>query len=721
MQANLGNNNSNRIGSYAMLKSIWKDGDYLVPFERLLITFLIRNSVNSFDDIQNLCVQFQQYWHIDVPYMAMLFLLKRLEDKEYISKESHQRYKVLTQNVDANLIIPQADLDKYTAEYDLIIEDCINYIKKQYNTDLTYAEISQGFSSFLKHQATNILLGEYPFENGDLLEQKYYIANYIKDLHEHNEAKLDLLHDIAMRHIFACCLTMDQNSLPCSLNGLNVYLDTSVVFRYFGIDLVPGRRRIYQNLVRDLIKAGANVYVLQNNINEISNILNSASIYAPSDLYEPTLASETTTYFHDQNASAADITEINNNLINDLKMDGIDICPGYLYPDISQYCQDISKIQSQIKEVYKKRNPYLDYDEKEPSIYIDANAINLILCYREGRYSQNILETKHIFVTTNTSLAFAAQQFEQCEMGLPRGNISSCVSVEFIGLLTWLHKPAELLEMSQRHLLSLAYAAFLPSDRVIAEFDKQLKECIKRERISEDEYYIMRSAPIVRDILMQQCKGNLSNITIDTPVEIMAKIREEVRNEERGIQEAQRKREHRENELKGNIDKQQQIQKNLTSVEVSLDAIDTQISLLDGLELIYKRKYKEIRFFRSIFLGVLALLIGVAAIFLAYKYADIGGVLLAVIGIVVSVVTALFPYLYYAATNQSLPSPEEYFSIKNERLMSHCEKKTGYSASKHKQLRETREKLFEQSVEVHKELDIITKKISGSKEHLLDM
>lgn len=676
------NNSSDRAGTYAMLKSIWTDGDYFVPFERLLITLLSRKAIAVITDIKALSDEFQQYWRIDVPYMAMLFLLKRLADKKYLQKDD-QHYRVLAHNIDKALIIPAQSVKAYEAEYDSIINDCKDNIAKQFGIQYSYEEINQGFCQILKSQAANILLGEYSCGGEESTERKYLIANYIANLAESDVEKFALLNDIAIRYMLGRCLSMNDGQVPLTLKGLHVYLDTSVVFRYLGIDLVQNRQEIYQRLIADLIESGAKVFVLQDNITEVSNILDSAGIYAPSPLYDPILASETTTYYRMKGASSADILETRNNLVGLLKRDGILVCPGHLQPELQTFNQDEKVIAEYIRKEYKKRNPYLDFDKKESSITLDAKTINLITCYREGRASQNILDCKHVFVATNVSLAFAAQQFEQEVMLVQEGCVSSCVTAEFIGLIAWLHRPTRLFEMSQRTLLSLAYAAFLPSDRVIAEFDKQLKECVKREKISEEDYYAMRSVPIVRDVLMQLCKGNVANISIDTPLEILARIKQNARDEERLTQEKIRIQNEMDALLLSKKEKLLEKNDEKSFVQEQLLASKKQIEYFEGLAATCNKEFNTIKKRRNLGWITTFSVTFLGSIICSILYKGVGNTIITIFGFLISATALFTPYLHYAITKRTMPDPKEFFKQRDIRLYGKCENRTGYSHERH--------------------------------------
>ena len=675
-------NSSDRAGSYAMLKSIWTDGDYFVPFERLLVTLLSRKAITVITDIKALCDEFQQYWHIDVPYMAMLFLLKRLVDRKYLKKDD-QHYRVLAHNIDKSLIIPAQSVKAYEAEYDSIINDCKDNIVKQHGIQYTYEEINQGFCHILKSQAANILLGEYSCDGDESIERKYLIANYIANLAQNDTDKFALLNDIAIRYMLGRCLSMNDGQVPLTLDGLNVYLDTSVVFRYLGIDLVQDRQEIYQRLVYDLIESGAKIFVLQDNVTEVLNILDSAGVYAPSPLYDPVLASETTTYYRMKGASSADILELRNNLIGLLKENGIEVCPGHLHSELQKFNQDERLIAEYIRKEYKKRNPYLDYDKKESSITLDAKTINLITCYREGRASQNILDCKHVFVATNVSLSFAAQQFEQEVMLVQEGSVSSCVTAEFIGLIAWLHRPTRLFEMSQRTLLSLAYAAFLPSDRVIAEFDKQLKESVKREKISEEDYYAMRSVPVVRDVLMQLCKGNIANISIDTPLEILDRIKQNARDEERLTQEKIRIQNEMDALLRSSKEKLLEKKDEKSFVQEQLLASKKQIDYFKDLALKCDKEYNTIKKRRNLAWIIICFFTLISSIVCSILYKGTGNTIITIFGFLISAAALIAPYLHYAITKRTVPGPKEFFKQRDIRLQGKSEKRTGYSHERH--------------------------------------
>jgi len=674
--------NSDLVGSYAMLKSIWTESDYFVPFERLLLTLLHNRNIAHISDIRSICQEFQDYWHIDITYMAMQSLLARLLKKGCVTR-SNSSFNIIITKIDSTVLIPKSEIDAYEADYDTLINNCQDYVKRVFKEELAYTDINICFASILKAQASQILVGEYQAEEVST-EKKYYISSYITYIAKNDVSKLALLNDIAFRHILSCCISLDGDNIPKSLSGLNIYLDTTFIFHFLGIDLLD-RREIYTQLVNDLYDAGANLYLFQSNLTEINNILQSASYWVPNPLYDDNLASISSRYFKQKRWTAADIQELNSGLLGLLSESHITIHPGFLYPDLQSYCQDEKQIFDIIRKEYKKKSPWIDFDEKEASITIDARTINLLFCYREGRTSQNLLECQHVFVTTNESLIRATQNYEREIMKLPSANISACVSDSFIGLVMWLNQPTKLLEMSHRRLLAIACAAFIPTDRVRDEFRKQLIKSFEKGRITQEEYYTMRSLPVVQSVLMDICKGNIVNITEHTPEEILDRIKQDAR-------EAERLRLEKEGliaELTAAISSySSQLRENAAErdfIENHLMSLVSQLDFYKGLRQRYKKVRRRIKLRNKALTVVFAIAIVAFVLYAAFKLPNLYIALIALATVILPIVLVVYPYAKYILTNKTALNRKQLIQLYNMQLSLEASKKSGYNQAKHEE------------------------------------
>lgn len=112
---------------------------------------------------------------------------------------------------------------------------------------------------------------------------EYAWVRFIKRLSENSSTLLDFIAAISASNIFKDAL-LYSGEINDSFKGLNIYLDSPMVFALLGMDSLE-RTKSYQILLKDMIKAGCNVQILDNNYTEIEGIINRSATWAHSTQY----------------------------------------------------------------------------------------------------------------------------------------------------------------------------------------------------------------------------------------------------------------------------------------------------------------------------------------------------------------------------------------------------------------------------------------------------
>ena len=157
--------------------------------------------------------------------------------------------------------------DDFESSWSKLIYEFKNYCsdsKTEYDT--TNAE--DDLISYIENN-DYLIISQTDLENTMPLPNSFAYAwvRFIKRLADNSSPLLDFVAAISASNIFKDAL-LYNGDVNDSFKGLNAYLDSPMVFALLGMDSLE-RTKSYQILLKDMIKAGCNVQILDNNYNEI--------------------------------------------------------------------------------------------------------------------------------------------------------------------------------------------------------------------------------------------------------------------------------------------------------------------------------------------------------------------------------------------------------------------------------------------------------------------
>lgn len=177
--------------------------------------------------------------------------------------------------------------------------------------------------------------------------------------------------------------------------------------------------------------------------------------------------------------------------------------------------------------MYETYNPdFTILEGKDQTIQRDVQSIAAVHKLRKGTRPQNIKQAEHIFITTNSPLAYANINCEKEEYG--QGfYIPACVTDTFVGTLIWLKDPHKVMEINERKIIAEICAALQPSEVLLKRYLTEVEKLRNDEKISEDDYILLRDSQVARELLTEETLGDPDKYMPKTPIEILDKIRKE--------------------------------------------------------------------------------------------------------------------------------------------------------------------------------------------------
>ena len=342
--------------------------------------------------------------------------------------------------------------------------------------------------------------------------------------------------------------------------GLNVYLDSPIVFALLGMD-EKSRIESYKTLVEEMKSVQCSICVFEHNFREIQGIIERASMWATSTQYDMAKANKVARFFHDSEFTDQEITEFCGEIEEKLNEYGINVVKSDYDMTEKQFQEDEEKIYEMIKEKYHE-NGYELLPEKEQTGRTDIRSIIMIYRKRRGSVSTTIGKSGHIMLTSNSTIANVSKRYES-NQSTNSGHIPACISVDIFGAVLWLNQPMKMVKYQKNRLLADCYDFLNPSQEMLELYIKSLDDARKSENIDEKKFLFLRSHPVVRESLMNITRGDYARFNSNTYKEVYEDIEarslkqyrdesiahETTKNELQRIKEESAREKHRNEEI----------------------------------------------------------------------------------------------------------------------------------------------------------------------------
>jgi len=489
-------------------------------------------------------------FHVYYPFMANIIseekwdievnetqVAKKFEDKYYISLPHNFVRQVLSIGIERKEIIyeqgryvaQKEKLRSYSIDnkdFDLCwkkMMDGFHLYCKDKNVDLMGIDVESSILYFLDAYDEAILSNDELNVIGENDTFNYVWNSYLKYLSLHDSHLFNYVAAISFSNIQKETIfySSDSSDSPNTYNGLNVYLDSPMVFALFGMDS-DARVNSCKMLVSGMKKAGCSVHVFDHNFNEIKGILERAAGWATSIDYSVQKANNVARFFHDVLTEAPIIAEFCASTEEKLNELGITIKTTSYDVSKNDFQEDEEALYAMIEKKYTQDGKTI-LDEKKQSIMIDVRSI--IMAYRErlGRISTKIQTCGHIMITLNGTLANVSKNFES-NKSINSGHVPACISADLFGSVLWLFSPTEKMEYQCKQLLADCYVALRPSKEMMAKYIDSLNLARNADEIDEKKFLFMRAHVAVNDALMNVTKGDYARFNDQTYREVYDEI-----------------------------------------------------------------------------------------------------------------------------------------------------------------------------------------------------
>jgi len=390
--------------------------------------------------------------------------------------------------------------------------------------DCSRINVEESILRFLDAHDVDVLSLEEFYVNMHPDKFGYFWSNYLKQLSEESPKLFDFVVSISISNIMKETIfyTSNEDEHENTFSGLNIYLDSPIVFALLGMDS-QARIDSCKMLVKDMVEAGCSVYVFDSNFTEVMGIMERAAGWAIDANYSLDKANNATRFFHD--ILEADTQKIAEFIVRaESRLNELSVTIKKTSYDFLQdsFQEDEHKLNAMIEEAYERDGRAIP-DEKKRGIAVDVRAIVMIYRERCGYFSTQIQLSRHIFITLNGAIANVSKNYE-AQLSINAGHIPACVSADLFGSVLWLFSPSKQMEYHRKQLLADCYVALRPSRDMLNKYIEHLANARATGEIDERTFLFLRANPAVNDALMNVTKGDYARFNANIHREVIQEI-----------------------------------------------------------------------------------------------------------------------------------------------------------------------------------------------------
>ena len=504
---------SNVTKLYACFKAGFLGSNILDTYFSFVANIIIDNSINTIEDsvIQS---QFKDRYSIELPLPFIRQVLGvGVQNNCFI--EDHGQYSVVHEEI----IKYRFDESDFDALWSSLITDFKAYCDMN-SIDISSFDVEDFIMNSFDDSDDRILYGEKAEKEQGLSSIQYAWYSFIRDRAETKPEMYKFITALSASNITKQALFYAGDTLS-DYHGLNVYLDSPIVFALLGMDEVA-RTESYKKLIVEMQKANCNIHIFDHIFQEVDCIIASASTWATSTQYDLRKANNAARFLHDSEMDEEEIAEFCGSIEDKLNELGITIKETDY--DIFQhdFQEDENLLFDMVKTRYTEQGNYLA-KEKENSIRIDVRSIIMVYRERKGQVATRIQNSKHIMLTSNNAIANVSKQYES-NKSIQSGHIPACVSVDLFGAVLWLNSPLQMIEYQKKKLLADCYAFLKPDKKMIDRYMQSLDDARNADEIDEKTFLFLRTHKVVLDSLMNITRGDYARFNSKTYLEVYEDI-----------------------------------------------------------------------------------------------------------------------------------------------------------------------------------------------------
>ena len=478
--------------------------------------------------IEQICNDFYYKYSFKIPAMPMKEILSRMQKKDMIYRD--KRGKIIP---DLDKIYEtdfESEYKETLKKYENISNKYIEFSKEKFQIDVSKEKAEECFSEFIKENFLDTVLNDENIkeviENIDkehISKEMYAFYKYVIYMYKTDYELFKVIQKFCMGYIVANALSLDNiSSSNIIFKNKKIFFDTNFILRLLGLE-----GEFYQNsyigIVDVLKENNCKLYVFPHTYDEIKNILETAKTNLNNT---NELSPEVQKYFWNNNKTEGDIVLLIATLDKKLNNLGIFISRVAYDSTNSKDQIDEQALYDEIINIYSKRK---NFDEKTKSDMIWNDVKSMALIYRDIKLirAYSIQTLQDVFITTNQGLAYACKNFDKT-LGKKENAIAPCMTDIFLGTILWVQNPIRYDKYNEKQILASCYSSVKLDNKSLSKFSIELENLKEKQKITNEDYMLMKDYKVVEDMLSDKIMGNSDNIDEKTTFEVIQEIKDNI-------------------------------------------------------------------------------------------------------------------------------------------------------------------------------------------------
>lgn len=313
------------------------------------------------------------------------------------------------------------------------------------------------------------------------------------------------------------CPTLEQ--APKTYKSVTFYFDTPLLIQLLGFD-GDARQKSVQHLIQLVSKYKGKIAIFAHTREELDSVLH----YAIQNFDNPRCTQKIVLSARSAGKTKSDLMLAEQKINEDLSKQKIEIKqPPRYSPQNRKYEID----ETALEEALRHQIPTY----KDPAIRCDIKSVRGIYVLRKNATPDALERSKAVLVTSNSSYARAAWQYD-VDNNKNFSKVSSVITDISLMNVAWLKSPVDTGDTPKIELLAIAYAAMQPPERF---WKKYLDECSKLADsgdITTENLQILRSRYVNPQELMNLTLGEDDALSAETIIEILRVAVSSIQQEE---------------------------------------------------------------------------------------------------------------------------------------------------------------------------------------------
>ena len=447
--------------SLAIVKTNWehRQKDHVDNFVPLVSTLILEKNY-SIIDLEELKKDFQAEYGLLIPSNPLISVLSRMSKSQLLKKDTTGYVPELSK-------LQKLDIRSQSSIIKSNFNQLINKIKQfgidKFEVSFSDTEIEEGLISFLADYDIDILFAS---QYNTILPKvankknvKFLINKFISSIDQNDIETSNQIVNITVGHALSASILYEQQfqAFNGKVEGVEIYLDTPIILCLLGFSGQPNKIASTE-LITNLKEEKAILKLFDVNYKEVHSLLDECHRRLKSGRYDLAKSSLTLRFCVRNKITTEEVSEkivLLEDFLEAIEIEKVHI-PEHLA--LKNYQIDEPVLYKTIVNAYQKNYLLTQYNNNynstlEDRIWRDVTSISAIYRLRGNDLPVSLKKSKAIFVTTNSSLAFAARKFDLDEKK-NHHLFPACITDVFIGTLLWMQSPAKVNALNKKKIIA---------------------------------------------------------------------------------------------------------------------------------------------------------------------------------------------------------------------------------------------------------------------------